>query len=198
MRVAWVVLIAGCGFQAQPAPGESPTAAGPDAAAFDHAQCPPNYNADLPGPSRYRLITEGHPAWEQSDACAGDRLGATHLIVLDSQDEIMRVAALVNAPPTAITNSAIWIGAVQQRTAALPRDGWLRFDGEPLASGWNTGEPNDSNNTETDHREQFAKLQAGRTYFTDSAGTDTNGALCECDGQPIAQVALDAIAANRP
>lgn len=198
MRVAWIVLIAGCGFQAQPDP-EHPTAAAADAGAFDSASCPGNYDiTDLPGGSHYRLITAGHPAWEQSDTCAGDMPGATHLVVLDSLDEIMRVAALVNAPPMPITNSAIWIGAVQQRTATQPRDGWLYFDGAPLTSGWNLGEPNDSNNSEVDHREQFVKLQAGRTYFTDAAGTDSYGALCECDGKPIAQVALDAIAANRP
>ena len=197
MRVAWVALIAGCGFPAQLAPNEAPTAALPDAG-FDNARCPPSYNADLPGPSRYRLIPQGHPAWDQSDACALDLPGATHLVVLDSQDEIMRVAGLVNAPPAPIAGSAIWIGAVQPRTAISPSDGWIWFDGQPLASGWNTGEPNDGGNGEADHREQFVKLQAGRSYFTDAAGSDNNGALCECDGKPIAQSAADAITANRP
>ena len=194
MRVAWICLITGCGFQAELDP-EHPTTAAPEGAAV----CPPGYDiTNLTGGSHYRLITDGHPAWEQSDACAADMPGATHLVVLDSQDELMRVAMLVNTPPMPITNNAIWIGAVQLRSATRPTDGWIRFDDEPLASGWNTGEPNDSNNSETDHREQFVKLQAGRTYFTDSAGSDGYGALCECDGKPIAQDAAQSIQDNRP
>jgi hypothetical protein len=200
MRVAWVVVIAGCGFQAQPVADDGSSAVPDGGAAFDYARCPATYNADLPGPSRYRLIIDGRPAWEQSDACMGDMSGATHLVVLDSQDELVKVAALVNAPPMGIAGNAIWIGAVQLRSATRPGDGWIWFDGATLTSGWHSGEPNDGGGPrgEGDHSEQFIKLQQGRTYYTDAAGSDSNGALCECDGKPIAKPALDEITAYRP
>jgi hypothetical protein len=174
---------------------EEPAMGTPDAG-FDSARCPASYNAGLPGPSRYRLIAGGQPAWVQSDACAADLPGATHLAVLESQAELDAAAALLDALPT--SGSTIWIGAVQQRTAVLPADSWLWFDGVPLTTGWSAGEPNDGGSGEADHRDQFVDLQQGRTYFTDSAGSDNNGALCECDGVPIAQAALDAITSNRP
>ena len=194
MRVAWVILIAGCGFQAQPVGGQ--TGAPPDAAAFDFASCPPTYSADLPGPSRYRLIPEGRPAWTHSDDCADDMPGATHLVVLETLDETMRVAMLVNAPPVVLAGNSVWVGTVQQVPATAPNQGWIWFDGQPLTMGWHNGEPNDRGAIE-DRQEQFVKLEKNRTYFTDSSGTDSYGALCECDGAPIAQTARDAIAANR-
>jgi hypothetical protein len=197
MRVAWAVLIAGCGFQAQPARDENPTAAFPDALAFDSSTCPPSYTTTLTGSSsRYRLLVESHPAWEQSDACAGDMPGATHLAVLDTLEEIRAAAALISAAPT-LANSAAWIGAVQLRTAPLTNQAWFWFDGTPLTGNWNSGEPNDGGGGETDHREQFVKLQKARTYFIDQNGSEGDGALCECDGKPIARIALDAIAASR-
>lgn len=196
MRVAWVALIAGCGFQAQPARDESPTAAA-DAAAFDFSTCPPSYTTTLTGSSRYRLIVEGHPAWEQSDTCAADMPGATHLAVLDTLDERNAAAALINAAPT-LASSGAWIGAVQLRTATLTNQAWFWFDGTPLTGSWNSGEPNDGGGGETDHREQFVKLQKTRTGFTDQNGSEGDGALCECDGKPIAPAAAAAIAANRP
>src|ERR1700759_3190475 len=120
MRVTWIFSIAGCGFAVQSVPGESPTAA--DAAAFDASRCPATYNANLPGPSRYRLIPEGHPAWDQSDRCAADMVGATHLAVFDSAEEITAALALITTPPMAIAGTAVWIGGVQQRTATQPAD----------------------------------------------------------------------------
>ncbi|HEY0477995.1 MAG TPA: hypothetical protein VGD37_10750 [Kofleriaceae bacterium] len=197
MRVAWVALIAGCGFVAQPLQ-DNGAASAPDGAAFDYASCPPSYTAPVAGPSRYRLIPDGHPAWTQSDDCADDMPGFTHLAVLDSADELGRVSTMVNNPALVLAGTAIWVGIVQQRTATQPDQGWIRFDGAAMTSDWHMGEPNDAGGGEADHREQFVKLQRGRTYFTDSSGSDSNGALCECDGRPIAQVALDAIGANRP
>lgn len=102
MRVAWILLITGCGFQAH-APVDEEAAPVPDAG-FDIATCPTRYDVLLQGQtsSRYRLIAAGHPAWLQSDACAADLAGATHLVVLDSQDELDRVVSLVAAPTTPV------------------------------------------------------------------------------------------------
>lgn len=198
MRVVWIALIAGCGFQAQPVADEVPTVSSPDGGPFDPAKCPESYGiTTLPGTSRYRLILEGHSVFDQSTACAADLPNATHLAVLSSLPEIMAAAQLVNAAPATLAGGAVWLGAVQLHTAAQTDQGWLWFDGTTLTGNWNSGEPNDGGGGETDHREQFIKLQKTRTYFTDQGGGDSNGALCECDGVPTAQAALDAIAANR-
>jgi hypothetical protein len=195
MRVAWIVLIAGCGFQAH-APPDEEAAPVPDAG-FDAASCPASYDVTLPGQSasRYRLITAGHAAWTQSDACVADLAGATHLVVLDSQNEFDRVVALVAAATTSV--SSIWVGAVQQATAMQPLDGWLWFDGSPVTGGWSGAEPNDRDGREN-QEEQFARIEKTKLYLQDSGGTTSAGALCECDGKPIASAATTAISANRP
>jgi len=163
---------------------------------YDYALCPASYNVQLPGPSRYRLLPAGHPAWEQSDACNADLPGATHLVVLDTIPELLSVSAFVDNPVTITAANAVWIGGVQLRTAVQAGDGWLRFDGAPLTEGWNSGEPNDG--TVEDHGEQFVSLERGQRYLADKPGATNSGALCECDGKPIAQNAADAILSNRP
>jgi hypothetical protein len=194
MRVAWVLFIAGCGFQAH-APTDEQAAPVPDAG-FDVATCPPSYGVTLLGSrSRYRLITDGHPAWAQSDACAAELQGATHLVVLDSQPEFDSAVALVAATTTPV--NAIWVGAVQEPTATQPLVGWLWFDGSPVTGGWSGIEPNDSDGTES-RKEQFARIEKTKLYLQDSDGKTSSGALCECDGKPIAPAAAAAITANRP
>ncbi len=190
MRCAWVALVAGCGFQsALPAPD------GNSGASFDVAQCPASYSVALPGPSRYRLIAAGNPAWIQSDACNADLPGVTHLVVLDSMQELSAVTALLDAT-SGIALDALWIGAVQPRTVSRADEGWLAFDGQPMISQWAANEPNDGT-TETDHTEQFARLERARRALVDAPGNDSNGALCECDGRPLAASAASAIAASR-
>lgn len=195
MRVAWVVWIAGCGFQAH-APLDEEAASVPDAG-FDAARCPASYDVRFPAPSssRYRLITAGRAAWTQSDACAADLMGATHLVVLDSQSEFDRVVALVAAATTRV--NAIWVGAVQQPTATQPLAGWLWFDGSPVTGGWSGVEPNDRDGRES-QEEQFARIEKTKLYLQDSGGATSSGALCECDGKPIATAAAAAITADRP
>lgn len=195
MRVAWILLIAGCGFQGRAPVGEGEAAPVPDAG-FDATTCPASYDVALPGPSRYRLITSGSPAWVQSDACAADLSGATHLVVLDSPDELSRVVSLV-AMTTTLAGNAIWIGAVQQATAAQPGAGWLWFSGDAVTGGWGGVEPNDRDNKEN-QEEQFVRIEKTKLYLQDSGGSSNSGALCECDGKPIAPAAAAAITANRP
>jgi hypothetical protein len=195
MRVASIFLIAGCGFQAH-APLDEAAAPVPDAG-FDAARCPASYDVRFPAPSssRYRLITAGHAAWTQSDACAADLSGATHLVVLDSQSEFDRVVALVAAATTQV--NSIWVGAVQQPTATQPLAGWLWFDGSPVTGGWSGVEPNDRDGRES-QEEQFARIEKTKLYLQDSGGMTSSGALCECDGTPIATTAAAAITAYRP
>lgn len=170
-------------------------AAAPPDSGFDYATCPPSYNALLPGPTRYRLIPTPGAAWAHSDTCAADLPGATHLVVLETMPELVSVSGFVDTATTA--GNAVWVGGVQLRTALLPRDGWLRFDGMPLVDGWASGEPNDNGGTEN-QEEQFVYLERGRRYLADRAGATGNGALCECDGKPVAATAAAAIVANRP
>ena len=214
MQAAWIVVVeacgvaacgvaacgvAGCGFQAQVATLDDTGGAlpAPDAS-FDFASCPEGYTTVLPGPSRYRLISTGGRAGDQSDGCNRDAPGATHLVVLDSMAEIVAVAALVDgAPDNSITHNAIWVGGVQLRSATNPADQWLGFDDKPLIDQWAPNEPNDGGGNEFDHGEQFVLVERGRHYLTDASGNTQSGALCECDGKPVAAMAAAAIAASR-
>lgn len=198
MRFAWVVLVAACGFQSRAAPptGDAEVEK-PDAAnVFDYGTCPASYNiTTIPGPTRYRLISAGHPAWEQSDACNADMPGMTHLAVLETMTELMNVSTFVNSPADTAPGQQVWVGGVQLRTAMTPSAGWLGFDGAALINAWDPGEPNDGSN-EDDHSEQFIFLEMARR-LADRPGNTGLGALCECDGKPLPQNVVDAITANR-
>jgi len=176
-------------------PGED-SPGSPDSG-YDYALCPSSYNVQLPGPTRYRLVPEGQAAWTHSDTCNADLPGATHLVVLETMHEVMAVSGFVDTTPTTIAGNAVWVGGVQQRTAQLPDFDWLGFDGAPLIPAvWATGEPNDGSN-ESDHGEQFVVLERTRRYLADMPGSTSSGALCECDGKPVAPSAVAAITTNR-
>lgn len=210
MRTTWIVLVAGCGFQSQAAvpdanPSGDPGDAGelldaaPDSggtAVFDHATCPASYNVELPGPTRYRLIVNGHRAWEQSDACNADLPGASHLVIFETVAEAEAVVAFME-PNRGIARDSIWVGAVQRPTATQPDEQWLGFDGQPLIDVWHDNEPNDFFNNESDHQEQFALIERRRDGMIDISGSTNAGALCECDGKPLSQDVLATIDANR-
>jgi len=197
MRVAWIVVIAGCGFETRASTGVGEQSAPIPDAGVAAPSCPDSYGVQLPGSgSRYRLIPEGRPAWTQSDACVADLPGATHLVVLESKAELDGATALVGAQTTALAGNAIWVGAVQQASATQPAMGWLWLDGTAV-TGWGGGEPNDRGGQEN-REEQFARIEKGKLYLQDSAGNGNNSALCECDGKPIVAAAATALAAARP
>ena len=104
------------------------------------------------------------------------------------------MVALVAA---ATTVNAIWVGAVQLATAMQPLAGWMWFDGSPGTGGWSGVEPNDRDGRES-QEEQFARIEKTKLYLQDSGGMTSSGALCECDGKPIATTAAAAITADRP
>src|SRR3954468_20283462 len=197
MRVAWIVLIAGCGFETHASTGVGEQSAPiPDAGA-EAVICPASYGVQLPGSgSRYRLIPDGRAAWTQSDACIADLPGATHLVVLESKAELDGATALVGAATTVLAGNAIWVGAVQQASAMQPAQGWLWLDGTAV-TGWGGVEPNDRGGQEN-REEQFARIEKGKLYLQDSAGSGKNSALCEGEGKPIVPAAVTAIAAARP
>ena len=193
MRAAWIVLLAGCGFESPLAMSpmndapDTPPDAPVDNASFDYKLCPASYNAQLPGPSRYRLITNGHSAWDHSATCNADLPQATHLVVLETMQEFTNVKAFVDGlPNNAIVHNAVWIGGVQPKTVAKPDEGWLAFDGTPLIKAWDTTtrEPNDGSG-ETDHSEQFVFYEHNRPGLADVPGNTNSAVLCECDGKPV-------------
>lgn len=194
---AAILVLCGCGSVASSAPDASNA---PDTSGG--AQCPASYDITLSGMSRYRLITTGGRAWDQSTSCTRDQAGATHLVVLETASELASVQALVDTSATALA-AGVWVGGVQQHTATSPGDGWLGFDGQPLISGsWYDGpgtngppdvEPNDGDGTENG-LEQFVIIKPSNSQgikngLQDSQGGNSKGALCECDGKPIAAVA---------
>jgi hypothetical protein len=78
-----------------------------------------------------------------------------------------------------------------------PLAGWLWLDGSPVTGGWSGIEPNDRDGRES-QEEQFARIENTKLYLQDSGGNTSSGALCECDGKPIAATAAVAISGNRP
>jgi hypothetical protein len=165
-------------------------------ASFDVSLCPASYNLNLqlPGPSRYRLIFIGQTAGIQSDDCNDDLPGATHLVVLETMAEVIAIGNLVDTT-TGIAGDDVWIGGVQLRNSPDPGANWLGFDGAPLIDAWAAGEPDDD--TGEGNNEQFVKVARTRNYLVDIEGTEPNGAVCECDGKPVAQNAVLAIDSNR-
>ncbi|HEX4416867.1 MAG TPA: hypothetical protein VH165_03165 [Kofleriaceae bacterium] len=202
MRFWWALLLVGCGFQARAVGDDKPGGAGlPDADVDAHVfnittDCPASYTAELPGPSKYRWILTAAAAGTQIDACNNDLPGRTHLVVFDSMPELMSVSMQVDQLPDNMHQ--IFVGGVQQAGAVLPTDNWIGFDDQPLLPGtWAGGEPNDNNQGETDHAEQFLMMEHNKHYFSDGAKTNPSGALCECDGKVVGPLATAAINAYR-
>jgi hypothetical protein len=197
MRALWIIiLIAGCGFHSPPGTATASDAA-PGTDNPGSGQCPASYNVSatkLPGPSRYRLIIDGHRAWEQSDDCNDDLPGSTHLVVIETKIEFDDISAYIR-PGLGTAGDSVWIGAVQLPIAAAVGADWLGFDGNPLFNGWGGSEPNDNNdNNELNHDEQFVRMTRTQPpYFIDDGGQKNYGAICECDGKPIAATVATAI-----
>jgi hypothetical protein len=167
-------------------------------ATFDYARCPASYQAALLGPSRYRVLGDGHRAWEQSDTCNLDLPGATHLVILETADELARVAGFLAHANDGIAHNSLWVGGVQRRTTTRPGESWIGFDGAPLLDSWNNGEPNDDGGSgENDHKEQFAMIEHNHDGLADAAGNISGGALCECDGKRLSPDVVATINDNR-
>lgn len=191
------IFLVGCGSVAS-----NTSDAGGTLDAFDYARCPASYDAALPGPTRYRLSAQGASAWAHSETCSLDLLGATHLVGLETAGELASVQRLVDSSTIA---AGVWVGGVQRHTATTPGEGWLGLDGQPLLAGaWYHG-PGDNGQTDSEPNdgdamenllEQFVIIKPMRNGLQDSQGSNSKGALCECDGKPIAATAAAEISAN--
>ena len=167
---------------------------GSDAAGFDLSKCPSTYNLVLIDSSRYRVLTAPDRAWVQSDLCNADSAGFTHVAVLETSVEAVAAQAELDK----LQQFRWWIGAVQDRSAVNPGDGWIWLTGEPLMSGWDAPvEPDDADMIELDHLEQFAVIQQGHVGLIDIAGHDIYTAICECDGRAVDPEAAIKIIASK-
>lgn len=194
MRSPWLVLAA-CSYS--PVAGE-PDPPAPDVQVFDAARdCPADYTIVLSGESsRYRVIRTGRRAWVQADDCADDKPGFTHLVAIDSPAELDQVEATID-PIGDLDRNVVWVGGIQPRDQAGPREGWLAITGGPLIdTEWDGGEPNDGSGGE-DNGENFSGVERNREGLVDFPNTNNSGALCECDGKPVDPAAAAAIDANR-
>ncbi len=187
----WIAGLASCSFHGQSVLIDD--AGGPP---FDPTTCPTNYVVVPTLTSRYRLIIDGHPGWTQSDTCAADVPGATHLAVLGDLPETMAIQHLVDTFALGIAGSATYIGGIQVQNQHTPETGWLSITGGTMFAAWATGEPNDADGTENG-QEQFVALAIGRAYHVDYAGTSALGAVCECDGRRVSAEAAALIDAYR-
>jgi hypothetical protein len=203
MRAGWFILCAGCSFtlpaeksiddgKPADAPADGPADA-PIDAAFDPAQCPAGYanNGITAAPdSRYRLIdTDAAFATHHVD-CNDDKVGWTHLVVLDTVQEAQQIRAI-------ITTRTYYAGVVQPRSSGQPGAGWLLFNGVAMSTGlWQTQpsiQPNDTDGNE-DNEQNFAAADDNTGLLNDVSGTASYRGVCECDGHPIPTAVTDAIA----
>ncbi len=194
MRVWWLMLVAGCGFQisssgGQPGGDAAIDAGGPgteaDASepmdAADALQCPANYITLGSLPSRYFLNTLARTMVQHHDLCAQD---GTHLAVVDSADEAQPLKKIVddalNLPSTGY-GPQVYIGSLQARGRSSPATGWISATGPFDGSYWHVGEPNDGAGLENDE-EQAAFIWRGHDLLSDYPHTVNQAAICECDG----------------
>ena len=194
MQLGWLLLLGACSYE----PGVAPEPDGPAIPdAFDVAGCPETYRTTAAGQtSRYRVILEGRKAWEHSDDCTDDLRGATHLVALDSMDEVAAIQAVVDAAGGLDSNKA-WVGGVQPRLQVAVGLGWLSVTGGPMiTTAWDGDEPNDGGGNE-DSGENFVGYERGRGGLIDFPSNETYGGICECDGKPLDAAASTAIDANR-
>jgi len=203
MRAVWLILCAGCSFtlpaeqpigDGKPADGsaDGPADAGIDAAVFDPAQCPAGYaNTGITSSpdSRYRLIDSDAAFAIHHVDCNDDKIGWTHLVVLDTVQEAQQIRAT-------ITTRTYYAGVVQPKSSGQPGNAWLRFDGVAMSPGlWQSGQPNDNNDSEN-NEQNFAAADDNSGLLNDVSGTTSYRGVCECDGKPIPKSVSDTIAAE--
>jgi hypothetical protein len=189
-----LILVAVAGCDATWNLDHVPEPAARDSHTFDaDTDCPASYTLRLHPGSRYRVSEELATAWAQSDTCNADSSGLTHLVALETTDELAAAQTALGAR----SMYRWWVGAVQGPTAQTPIDAWIWVTGTPVTMGWATDEPDDLDFTETNHQEQFAFIQADVAGMVDIYGTEMYTALCECDGVPMSAEAATIIDINR-
>lgn len=172
--------LAGCSFSG---PGEAPVDVAPevdappiDAPPIDAppVDCPNDYQAVTGLTSRYRLTGESDYETRHDD-CKNDRSGKTHLVVIDSPQELAQLRISYNQD--------WWAGAVQAPGQPAPILGWFHITGAPVPMElWAPAQPNDDNNIENDAQNAAFRTANG---LEDESGLLSRPGLCECDGVPI-------------
>jgi hypothetical protein len=150
---------------------DATTPTGPDAAPPDARPplaCPDGYQADPTTGSSYRLSPAGiFLDWSFAEgACADDGKG-THLVVIDDDAELGRVAALTGG-------NAAWIGISDRVT----EDQFLRVTGgEATFLPWQSHQPDNSGL----FGEDCVELTGGK--LNDQGCSTLERYVCECDGR---------------
>ena len=155
--------------------------------------CPGSYAVTIASStSHYRILTSNAVFSSHATTCNADLPGATHLIALDSTTELTQIFVALAAAVPQPNNSGFYIGAVQQPNQASPSAGWLIFTGAALPGGmWAGGQPDDAGGGES-NSEQLGLIDRNGT-LQDVAGQTGYGAVCECDGLPIAPAVTAAL-----
>jgi hypothetical protein len=162
---------------------------------FDPLRDCVGYDEILFASTPYR-VTPADKAWVAYDDCADDSRGYTHLAVAETREELDALIGSTNPNP----RLRFWVGGVQPRAALEHTSDWTWLTGEPIASDlWSyPPEPNDLDNNEADHAEQFVIIQYNVPGLADMIGSYDVQGLCECDGRPIEMAAARAVDEWRP
>lgn len=158
-------------------------------------RCPASYSVSAPSSfSRYRIQSNVGTFAQSHASCLADAPGATHLAVFDSEQEMLDIGArLVSIAPQP-ERGRFYVGVVQPLGQMAVDANWLQFDGTPVDPVlWNNGEPQDLDDVE-DEVEQVAVINA-TSHLLDVSGKIVYGAVCECDGEPLAPSVVAALAA---
>lgn len=199
MRVWWVTLIAGCGFQVTvtdtPAIIDAPaidslgtmTIDGPPVdAAWTVDDCPTSYQAISGQPTRYFLRTTAMTVTDHHEACT---MEGTHLAVIDSVGEAAALRQFVDGTSGLPSNGLgefVWIGVAQRANQVSVGSGWISANGATFpAQFWESGEPNDGFGTE-DGEEEYGAIWRNHDLVADIREDYEMAGLCECDGVAIA------------
>lgn len=176
-----VLALSGCdvilGLDRRPEPSA-------DAALDDAAPppCPAGYEPIALETSRYKVLLVGATFDQQKLVCATD---GTHLVALDSMDELTRVKERVVGTPGRVL-SRFYVGVVQDFDSGAPDAGWYLVTGEPLlAALWSSGQPNDGGGDLIENNiENRAMLITDTIGLYDAGASLMYGGVCECDGKP--------------
>jgi hypothetical protein len=161
---------------------------GTDAALFDPSTCPSTFTTQLPSfpAARYRILTSNAVFASHHGTCKAAEL--THLVVLDTQQELAELWAVLPAgsPPT---NGWYFAGGVQTANQPATDAAWRWLTGgavDPVQWGVfnNMPQPNDADGVEN-NVENIAIFDTAQGKLIDGTGMNGYGAVCECDGKAI-------------
>jgi len=210
MRVALLIVLAGCGFKgAALGSGDADVAfdtalvtgdtrTGGDAGMVDAPTTPPADatpdappDASLPkecptggqklGANTFYFSSNGmDKKWWEAEA-ACEAMGTTSTLPVHLAVPTNKGEAMQLGSALAPTPWA-WLGVVQAVVALEGKDdNWFAITGGTAYRNWRVGEPSDGGNAVEVSAENFAQLYTDGT-MNDTKGTDTLHYICECDG----------------